>query len=105
MFSFQSEIITSKGYPCEEHTVQTQDGFLLTMQRIPHGRNKHGGAAPRGVAFLQHGLLGAATNWIANSANQSLGKQGMKWTRILVSLFWLSGINVSRLAHLGEGRI
>ena len=35
---FQTELITSKGYPCENHYVETEDGFILNMQRIPHGR-------------------------------------------------------------------
>lgn len=33
-----TQLITSKGYPCEQHTVQTEDGFLLSVQRIPYGR-------------------------------------------------------------------
>ena len=33
-------MITSKGYPGEEHWVQTPDGYILGMQRIPAGRNQ-----------------------------------------------------------------
>ena len=29
-----SELITSKGYSCEEHTAQTVDGYLLSIQRV-----------------------------------------------------------------------
>ena len=71
-FFSQSEIIASKGYPCEEYTVETRDGFLLGVQRIPHGRRSN--VTRKGVVFLQHGLLGASTNWITNLANESLGK-------------------------------
>ncbi len=34
----QTGLITSKGYPCENHYVTTEDGFILNMQRIPHGK-------------------------------------------------------------------
>jgi hypothetical protein len=29
-----SQIIVERGYPCEEHVVQTEDGYLLSVQRI-----------------------------------------------------------------------
>ena len=32
-----SQLIASKGYPVQEYTVQTADGYLLGVQRIPHG--------------------------------------------------------------------
>eukprot|EP01006_Ploeotia_vitrea_P020150 TRINITY_DN52398_c0_g1_i1.p2 TRINITY_DN52398_c0_g1~~TRINITY_DN52398_c0_g1_i1.p2 ORF type:complete len:567 (-),score=287.74 TRINITY_DN52398_c0_g1_i1:25-1725(-) len=33
------ELITSRGYPCEEHFVRTEDGFVLGLHRIPFGRD------------------------------------------------------------------
>ena len=39
------------------------------MQRIPHGKNR---TTPGPVVFLQHGLLGASTDWMVNLANESL---------------------------------
>ena len=29
-----TELITSKGYSCEDHIAQTQDGYLLSLQRV-----------------------------------------------------------------------
>ena len=46
------------------------------MQRIPYGLKKSKTVIPpppRPVVFLQHGFLGASTNWITNLANESLG--------------------------------
>ena len=38
----QSQLITSKEYPCEEHDVHTKDGYILGIQRIPAGKTHHG---------------------------------------------------------------
>jgi len=68
-----SQLITYKGYPCEDHVVQTQDGFLLSVQHISYGRhNAHRARAARPVIFLQHGLLSSSADWVMNLANESL---------------------------------
>ncbi|XP_061193522.1 gastric triacylglycerol lipase-like isoform X1 [Saccostrea echinata] len=68
-----TQLITSKGYPCEEHRVTTEDGYILGVQRIPHGKKKQSVVSGRPVVFLQHGLLASATNWVTNLANESFG--------------------------------
>ncbi|XP_033107826.1 lysosomal acid lipase/cholesteryl ester hydrolase-like [Anneissia japonica] len=67
------QLITSKGYPAEAHYVNTSDGFILGLQRIPYGRNEKPPKQGRPVVFLQHGLLCASTNWLTNLRNESLG--------------------------------
>jgi len=69
-----TELITSKGYPCENYYVTTEDGWVLNLQRIPRGRNEIDSSnSSKPVVLLQHGLFGSSTNYIDNPANQSLG--------------------------------
>ncbi|WOL13585.1 triacylglycerol lipase 1 [Canna indica] len=65
-------LIRPSGYPCSEHTVETEDGHLLGIQHIPHGRKGLDGN-PRRPVFLQHGLFMGGDAWFANSVDESLG--------------------------------
>ena len=72
MFLLQSQIIKYHGYPCENHDIVTEDGYILSVQRIPHGR--HGNGKQNGIpVFLQHGLIDSAVTFINNPPEQSLG--------------------------------
>ena len=47
------------GYPVEEHTVTTPDGYILTMHRIPHGRDEFGtkvGQGEKTPVYIGHCL-------------------------------------------------
>ncbi|EFN54341.1 hypothetical protein CHLNCDRAFT_24871 [Chlorella variabilis] len=54
-----SDVILREGYPLEQHSVTTSDGYVLQMHRIP----RHGG---RDVVFFQHGVLDTSLGWVAN---------------------------------------
>ncbi|XP_074582168.1 triacylglycerol lipase 1 [Curcuma longa] len=65
-------LIGPSGYPCSEHTVETKDGYLLSIQHVQHGKKTLGGM-PHPPVFLQHGLFQGGDTWFANSFEQSLG--------------------------------
>ncbi|XP_043473344.1 lipase 3-like isoform X2 [Leptopilina heterotoma] len=60
-----AELIKKAGYPAEAHVVITEDGYLLTIHRIP---------APEGSTpvFLQHGFLGSSADWVLTGKGKSL---------------------------------
>lgn len=72
-----SQIIADKGYPVEEYDVETSDGFVLSVQRLPSGRKPRAAKkAPhrraKKVVFLLHYLLGSSADWVINYPDQSL---------------------------------
>ncbi|KAE8685250.1 Myzus persicae-induced lipase 1 [Hibiscus syriacus] len=64
-------MVETNGYECEEHTVTTKDGYILSMQRIPVGRSG-GTPGTRPPVLLQHGLLMDAITWLLMPPEQSL---------------------------------
>lgn len=50
-----TQIVNKYGYQFEQHEVVTEDGFVLTLFRIPGNGS---------VVFLMHGLLGSADDYI-----------------------------------------
>lgn len=59
-------MIRKAGYPAEAHVVTTEDGYLLTLHRIPGGN----GSVP---VFLQHGILGSSADWVILGKGKALG--------------------------------
>eukprot|EP00257_Ricinus_communis_P009825 XP_002528965.2 triacylglycerol lipase 2 [Ricinus communis] len=60
----------TQGYICQEHKVTTQDGYILSMQRMPADRS--GKPAEKPPVLLQHGLMSDGSTWLFNSPNESL---------------------------------
>ncbi|XP_075750748.1 lipase lipl-1-like [Rhipicephalus microplus] len=76
-------LISDKGYPLETHEVTTEDGYILQMHRIPHGRMgscAHVSATNdrwcggRGSVFVMTGLLADSASLVLDLPDQSLGK-------------------------------
>ncbi|KAF5291044.1 hypothetical protein FQA39_LY14477 [Lamprigera yunnana] len=64
------EIVRRKGYPLEEYPVTTEDGYTLTVFRIPHGKESKG-KKKRKPIFLQHGMTLNSGIYV-NIGNKSL---------------------------------
>ncbi|KAK9828442.1 hypothetical protein WJX72_000027 [[Myrmecia] bisecta] len=69
-----AELVLPEGYPLEEYTVETADGYLLALYRIPHGRFElaQPATACRPIVYLQHALLDCSASWVNNGADASL---------------------------------
>lgn len=60
-------MIHREGYPAESHVITTDDGYLLTLHRIPGKK----GSKP---ILLNHGILGCSADWIIPGKEKGLGK-------------------------------
>uniref|UniRef100_A0A0N5B8J2 Lipase n=1 Tax=Strongyloides papillosus TaxID=174720 RepID=A0A0N5B8J2_STREA len=66
------EICEAFDYPFISYEVITDDGYILELHRIPHGRNeKLVKNINRPIMFLQHGLEGSSSQWVCNNYNHS----------------------------------
>eukprot|EP00761_Pharyngomonas_kirbyi_P014989 gb/GECH01015020.1/.p1 GENE.gb/GECH01015020.1/~~gb/GECH01015020.1/.p1 ORF type:complete len:773 (+),score=96.25 gb/GECH01015020.1/:1-2319(+) len=63
------ELIRHSGYPHEHHGVATEDGYILSLDRIPNPSSPH-------VLFFQHGIVDSAFAWVANGTAASLALRG-----------------------------
>lgn len=58
------------GYPVEVHTINTDDGYILTFFRI-QAKNQTSFKTGLPVMWLQHGILDSSDTWIVNSEPES----------------------------------
>lgn len=63
--TLQPELIQHWGYPVEVHNVQTEDGYILGMHRIPQ--------PGRPPVFLVHGVGSSSATWVYGPPKKSLG--------------------------------
>lgn len=55
----------------EAHEIETEDGYLLGVQRIPHGKS-NAGEPNKPVVYMMHGLMSCAADWINIGPEKSL---------------------------------
>jgi len=67
------ELIHREGYPSETHYVTTEDGYVLTLHRIPHGKTNVDDGGPRPVVVLAHGLLCSSFDFVVQNHEKGLG--------------------------------
>ena len=58
--------LSRRGLPFEEHSVTTEDGYILLTHRLPRP------GAP--VVYLQHGILADTWCWISNTNEKGIGQ-------------------------------
>ncbi|XP_047474945.1 lipase 3-like [Penaeus chinensis] len=86
-FLLTPQLIRVRGYPSEIHQVVTDDGYILEVHRIPHGRNdgsrnhnristpergRNGRRENRRVVFIQHCVLCSSADFVLNDPDQAL---------------------------------
>jgi len=67
------ELIRSEGYPAETYYATTDDGYILALHRIPHGKTNGNEDIERPVIFVQHGILASSADWILSTPSKGLG--------------------------------
>ncbi|XP_051172611.1 lipase 1-like [Leptopilina boulardi] len=65
-------LVTDYGYPFEIHHVTTEDGYILELHRIPHGKESNDDKNNKPVAMLQHGLIDSSASFMVAGPNRSL---------------------------------
>ncbi|XP_034666612.1 lipase 3 [Drosophila subobscura] len=67
-----AERIESDGYPAESHYVETSDGYVLNLFRIPHSPKLNNGQLQRPVVLIMHGLFSCSDCFLLNGPNDAL---------------------------------
>ncbi|XP_034176571.2 gastric triacylglycerol lipase [Osmia lignaria lignaria] len=69
------ELIKKYGYPFEIHKIITEDGYILEIHRIPHGRinYKTNFTSKKHSILIQHGLASSSADWILLGPDKALG--------------------------------
>lgn len=69
----QTNLVKKHGYPVEEHEVQTADGYILKMHRIPYSPKLNNSLDEhKPIVFLQHGLLTSSADFVLLGPERAL---------------------------------
>ncbi|XP_065368795.1 lipase 3-like [Calliphora vicina] len=64
--------IRAQGYPAESHFIETTDGYVLNMFRIPYSPKLNNKGEKNPVVFLQHGLFSCSDCFLLNGHDDSI---------------------------------
>ncbi|KDR15393.1 lipase 3-like [Zootermopsis nevadensis] len=65
-------MVMKNGYPVETHTVTTEDGYVLSIHRIPFSPKNDNKEEFRPAVFLQHGFLCSSFDWVVLGPGRAL---------------------------------
>lgn len=60
------------GYPLETYKVTTPDGWVLSLYRIPHGKNRNKLPGKKPVIYLHHGITLSSASFTLVNENESM---------------------------------
>ncbi|XP_054261605.1 gastric triacylglycerol lipase-like [Macrosteles quadrilineatus] len=99
--------IRQHGYPVETHNIITDDGYILTYHRIPHGKQQPYNNTNGKPVLLQHGLVQSGADfvlepfslgylladngfdvWLANSRGNTFSRKHVRLDPDLDKKFW-----------------
>ncbi|XP_075144720.1 lipase 3-like [Haematobia irritans] len=64
--------IREHGYPAESHLVETEDGYILNLFRIPYSPKLQNENVKKPVIFIQHGLFSCSDCFLLNGPDNAL---------------------------------
>lgn len=70
----QIDFVKQQGYPAEIYTVQTVDGYLLTVHRIPYSSRSPPSGIQKPAVYLQHGLFSDSIYFVCTGTHDGLGE-------------------------------
>lgn len=65
--------MNSYGYPFEIYHVETKDGYILELHRIPYSFRRNQSEEKKSVIFLKHGVADSSAAFLFAGPNVSLG--------------------------------
>ncbi|XP_011184339.1 lipase 3 [Zeugodacus cucurbitae] len=67
-----AERIREHGYPAESHFVETSDGYILNLFRIPYSPRLNNQLERKPVVFIQHGLFSCSDCFLLNGPENAI---------------------------------
>ena len=65
------QLVHSRGFALEIHSVVTEDGYMLSIHRlVPKSYSAKNYTTTRKPVIVQHGLFGASTDFLINSPHR-----------------------------------